>query len=177
MKLLADFFPIILFFVAYKLYDIYIATATAIGASVLQVGIHWYKHRNFDRMQIITLALIVVLGSATLLLHEEIYIKWKPSILNWLFGLLFLGSHFIGEKPLIRRLMEKNITLPGNIWSRLNASWAIFFTAMGFINLYVVYHFSTDTWVNFKLFGILGLTIVFVVIQAIYLTRHVDHHE
>lgn len=175
MKLLADFFPIILFFVAYKLYDIYVATTVAIAASVIQVALYWLKHRKFDRMQLITLALIVILGGATLLLHKEIYIKWKPSILNWLFGLLFFASQFIGEKPLIRRLMESNITLPIQIWQRLNMSWALFFTSMGFINLYVVYHFSTDIWVNFKLFGMLGLTIVFVIIQAIYLSRHIDH--
>ncbi len=174
MKLLADFFPIILFFVAYKVYNIYVATAVAIAASVIQVGIHWLRQRKFDRMQLITLGLIIVLGGATLLLHEEIYIKWKPSILNWIFGLLFFASQFIGEKPLIRRLMENNITLTAVIWRRLNLSWAIFFTTMGCLNLYIVYHFSTDVWVNFKLFGMLGLTLLFVIIQAIYLAKHIE---
>lgn len=174
MKILADFFPIVLFFIAYKLYNIYVATVVAILASGIQVGIYWLKFKKLDRMQLITLILIVLLGGATLLLHETIYIKWKPTILNWVFGLFFMGSHFIGEKPLIRQLMEKNISLPSPVWTRLNLSWVVFFIAMGFINLFVVYHFSTSAWVNFKLFGMLGLTIVFVIIQAIYLARHVD---
>ena len=177
MKILADFFPIVLFFIAYKLYNIYIATIVAIVASIVQVTIYWFKFKKLDRMQLITLILIVLLGGATLLLHETIYIKWKPTILNWVFGLFFMGSHFIGEKPLIRQLMEKNISLTAPIWARLNLSWVTFFIAMGFINLFVVYHFSTAAWVNFKLFGMLGLTVIFVIIQAIYLAKHVDPHN
>jgi len=172
MKLLTDFFPIILFFLTFKFYGIYAATTVAIIAAIVQVSLFWLKHRRFEPMHLITLALIVILGGATLILHNELFIKWKPTAINWAFALVFLGSHFIGERPLIQRMMAKNVSLPTLIWVRLNISWVIFFTLMGLANLYVIYHFDTNTWVNFKLFGVLGLTVVFVILQAIYLTRH-----
>lgn len=175
MKLLFDFFPILLFFIAYKVFDIYIATAVAIAAGFLQSGLYWAKHRRFEKMHIITLLLLVVFGGATLILQDEMFIKWKPSVLNWLFGAVFIGSQFIGKKTIVERMMGGNVTLPAPVWTRLNLSWGIFFIALGFINLYVVYHFDTDTWVNFKLFGMLGLTIAFVIAQSIYLMRHVNH--
>jgi len=177
MKLLFDFFPIILFFIAYKFYGIYVATAVAIGASFLQVGFFWFKHRRFEKMHLVTLALIVVMGGATLLLHDELFIKWKPTVLNWLFGLTFLASQYFGKKPLVRRMLSEQISLPDPVWNRLNLSWVVFFVAMGFANLYVIYNFDTDTWVNFKLFGMLGLTLIFVVAQALYMTRHVKVNE
>lgn len=177
MKLLADFFPIILFFIAYKFYGIYVATGVAIGASTIQVAVFWVKNRRVETMHIITLVLILVLGGATLFLHNEMFIKWKPTAINWIFALVFMGSQFIGSKPLIKKMMEKNVSLPDVIWSRLNLSWVIFFALMGLANLYVIYNFDTNTWVNFKLFGVLGLTVVFVLIQAMYLTRHIDTEE
>ena len=173
MKLLFDFFPIVLFFIAYKVWGIYVATATVIGASLLQVIAYWLKKRRFETMHLVTLALITVLGGATLLLQNELFIKWKPTAINWAFALVFLGSHFIGSKTIIQRMMQNNIELPSTIWKRLNMSWIGFFSLMGAVNLYVVYHFDTNTWVNFKLFGMLGLTLLFVIIQSIYMTRHV----
>ena len=171
MKFLFDLFPVLLFFVAYKLTNIYVATAVAIAASAVQVGGFWLKHRRFENMHLITLALIVVLGGATLLLQDEMFIKWKPTAVNWLFAVAFFGSQYIGGKPLVRRMMEKSVALPDAIWNRLNLSWAAFFFAVGAVNIYVVYHFDTDTWVNFKLFGIVGLTLVFIIAQAIYMSR------
>ena len=171
MKFLFDLFPVLVFFVAYKLANIYVATAVAIAASALQVGGFWLKHRRVENMHLLTLALIVVLGGATLLLQDEMFIKWKPTAVNWLFAVVFLGSQYIGDKPLVRRMMEKTVTLPETIWNRLNLSWAVFFFAVGAVNIYVVYHFDTDTWVNFKLFGIVGLTLVFIVAQALYMSR------
>jgi len=171
MKFLFDFFPILLFFVAYKTHGIYAATVVAIVASFIQVGYAWLKHRKVETMHWITLALIVVFGGATLLLQDELFIKWKPTVLNWLFGLVFLASQYIGQKTIIQRMMGASITLPNEIWTRLNFSWVMFFISVGFINLYVVYNFDTDTWVNFKLFGMLGLTILFVLLQGLYLTR------
>ena len=178
MKLLFDFFPILLFFVAFKLYEdpkegILVATGVAIVATFIQVGLFWWKHHRVEKMHLVTLGLIVVLGGLTLLLEDEMFIKWKPTAVNWLFSLVFLASHVIGEKPLVRRMMETNIQLPDPVWTRLNASWVVFFAAMGFANLYVVYNYDTETWVNFKLFGLLGLTLVFVIVQAVYLARHI----
>ncbi len=178
MKLLFDFFPILLFFVTFKLYDdpqagILAATAVIIVATGVQVAISWVHRRRIEKMHLVTLALVVFFGGITLMLKDEIYIKWKPTVVNWLFAAAFLGSQFVGKKSLVRRIMEANIELPDPIWNRLNLSWVAFFTAMGFLKLYVVYNFDTDTWVDFKLFGLMGLTLIFVVAQGFYLVRHV----
>jgi len=171
MQFLYDFFPIIIFFTVYKIAGIYAATLSAIIVSFAQVALHWLKHHKFSNMQVITFFIVFLLGSATLILHKPIFIKWKPSIIYWLFALVFFGSHYIGKKPLIRYVMDKKIELPEKIWARLNFIWVIFFALLGLANIYVVYHYNTNTWVNFKLFGILGITIIFVVIQAFYLAR------
>jgi|UPI00037B2F44 intracellular septation protein len=172
MKMLFDFFPVALFFAAYKMYDIYTATAVLIVASVVQTLAWWLKHRSFEKMHLITLVLVCVFGGLTLLLQNEMFIKWKPSVINWLFAAAFAGSHFIGKKVLVKRMMSDHIHLPELMWLRLNIAWTLFFVVMGVLNLYVVYNFSTDTWVNFKMFGLLGLTFVFVIGQSIVLARH-----
>ena len=177
MKLLYDFFPILIFFIVFKLYGIYAATASAIIASVLQVGGYWLKHRKFEKMQLITLVLITVFGGATLIFHNPMFIKWKVSVINWLFGLAFLGSQFIGKKNFVQRLLDEKIQLPAPVWQRLNTFWVVYFLALGFINIYVVYHFSTSAWVDFKLFGVLGLTLVFVILQAVYLSKHIQQEK
>lgn len=171
MKFLYDFFPILLFFIAYKIYGIYAATAVAIAASFVQVGWYWLKHQRFENMHLITLALLVVFGGLTLFLQDETFIKWKPTVINWLFGLVFLGSQFIGKKTIVERMMGANIELPAAIWPRINMAWALFFVFLGFVNMYVMHNFDTDTWVNFKLFGMTGLTLVFVLGQGLYLAR------
>ena len=172
MKFLFDFFPVLLFFAAYKLFGIYVATASAIVATFVQVGVFWFKHRRFETSHLVTLVLITLVGGATLLLHDPNFIKWKPTVLNWLFAVAFLGSQFFGEKSLIQRMMDKAVQLPPAVWLRLNLSWAAFFVAMGAANLYVAFHFDENTWVNFKLFGIMGLTLLFVLLQAVFLSRH-----
>ena len=177
MKQLLEFFPIILFFIAFKLYDIYIATGVVIVATMLQVAYCWFKYRKVETMQWITLGLIIVMGSATILLHDEQFIKWKLSIIEWLFGLAFLGSQFIGKKPFVERMMSSSLTLPPLIWRRLNLMWGIFFISVGFINLYVMYHFNTDQWVSFKTFGVPGLMLAFILLQMIFLYKHIDESE
>ena len=174
MKFLFDFFPIVLFFIAYKLYGIFAATAVAIAASFLQVGLYWLKHRKVENTHLVTLVLIAVFGGLTLILQDEIFIKWKPSVINWLFGIVFLGSQFIGKKNIVERMMGANISLPKFIWPRLNMAWSVFFIALGFANLYVMSYYDTDTWVNFKMFGMMGLTIVFLVGQGFYLARYIQ---
>ncbi len=177
-KLLLDFFPVLLFFIVYKSYDdptegIIAATAVAIVASIVQVAYTRFKYGRVENMHLITLALIVVLGGATILLRDEMFIKWKPSVVNWLFAAVFLGSQFIGSKNIVRRMMDKAVTLEDFIWTRLNLAWAGFFVFAGLLNVYVVYNYDTDTWVNFKLFGLLGLTVAFVIAQSFYLMRHI----
>jgi intracellular septation protein len=174
MKFLFDLLPVLLFFAAYKLYDIWIATVVAIVAAVIQVGLSWARHRRVEKMHLVTLALIVVLGGATLAFHDETFIKWKPTLVNWLFAVVFLGSQFIGEKNLIERMMSHAVTVPRVIWSRLNLAWVTFFTVLGALNLYVAFTFDTDTWVDFKLYGLMGLTLAFVVVQSFYLARHIE---
>lgn len=172
MKLLFDFFPIVVFFVCYKLFGIYTATAVAILLSILQVVIYRIKYQRYEKLHIVSLLLIVVLGGATLIFHNPWFIKWKPTAIYWLTSAIFLGSTFIGKKPLIQKIMEANITLPQKIWLRLSHAWSAFFMLMGVVNLYIAYHYDTDTWVNFKLFGGAGCTLLFVLLQAAYLAKH-----
>lgn len=170
-KLLADWLPIILFFVAYKLADLYVATAVAIVASALLMG--WMRLRGMpiDKMQWLSLGLIVVFGGATLLLQDERFIKLKPSLLYGLFGLgLLIPQLFMGTR-LIEKLLADKVQLPEAAWARLNAAWGLFFLFMAALNLYVAAAFSTDTWVDFKLFGTIGLMLVFVLAQGVYISR------
>ncbi len=172
MKFLFDLFPVILFFVAFKFLGIYAATAVAMGATFVQIGWVWFRHRKVDTMLWVSLAVIVVFGSATLLLHDETFIKWKPTVLYWLFGVILLVAQFAFHKNLIRAMMGKQMTLPDAVWDKMLLSWAGFFAAMGVLNLYVAFNYSTDAWVNFKLFGGMGLMLVFVVLQALMLSKH-----
>jgi intracellular septation protein len=177
MKQLLDFFPIILFFISFKLYDIYVATAVVIAATIIQICVVWLIYRKVEKMQWITLALIIVMGGATLYLQDEQFIKWKLSIIEWLFGIAFLGSQFIGKKCFIERMMGSSLTLPANIWRRLNAIWVVFFFSVGSINVYVMYNFDTNTWVNFKTFGVPGLMILFILLQVLLIYKYMPETE
>ena len=203
MKFLYDFFPVLLFFAVYKFYGnispeaidvlnalpllsltagktgdaIFLATAVAIFASFVQVTLFWFKHRRFEKTHLISLALITVFGGATLILQDPVFIKWKPTILNWLFALAFFGSQFIGKKTLVERMMSHAITVPGLIWERVNLAWVTFFALAGVANLWVAYTFSEEVWVDFKLFGLMGMTFVFVIAQAFYLARYMAPQE
>ena len=177
MKLLLDFFPIILFFVAYKVWGIYAATGVAIAATVVQLAYMRIKTGKTEPMQWVSLAIIVVFGGATLLAHNENFIKWKPTVLYWVMGAVLLIGQLVFNKNFIRTLMGTQIQLPDPVWKNLNWGWTGFFAVMGALNLWVAFNFDTDTWVNFKLFGGMGLMIVFVIAQAIYLSRHVKEEE
>ncbi|MEI6413145.1 MAG: inner membrane-spanning protein YciB [Pseudomonadota bacterium] len=216
MKLLFDFFPVFLFFIAYKLADIYVATATAIAAGFFQVGYYGFVHRRVEAMHLITLGILVVFGGLTLWLQDRTFIMWKPSLINWLFALAFLGSALFTEKPLIQRMMETVIQIPPAIWRRLSHLWTAFFTVAGALNLAMAWrffgadkalraaasqtgdidlnqcasHFSGQLlalcetahqfeadWVNFKLFGLMGLMLLFAVLQAFYLARHIQEPD
>ena len=172
MKFLFDFFPVLVFFIVYKVTDnIYHATAVLIAATIFQVGYTWFKQRRVERVHLVTLIFVVLLGGLTLLFQDDTFIMWKPTIVNWLFAAILLGSAFIGEKNLLQRMLESNFQLPSPVWRNLNYAWILFFIASGVLNLYVAYSFSQEFWVNFKLFGLLGLTFLFVLLQGIYLSR------
>jgi len=174
MKFLTDLLPVILFFAAYQLYDIYIATAVAIGAALLQVAFNLLVKKHVETMQWVTLGLLAVFGGLTLILHDPTFIKWKPTVINWLFALAFFGSALFMERNLLQRMMDHAIELPKHAWTRLNLAWIMFFLSMGIINLYVAYNYSEETWVNFKLFGLMGLTLAFVIIQGFYMARFIS---
>ncbi|MDF1759580.1 MAG: septation protein A [Coxiellaceae bacterium] len=177
MQALLDFFPVIAFGVFYFIYGIYAATAAAMVTSGIQVAIHWFRFRKFEKIQTITFIMIIVLGSATLLLHKSIFIKWKPSVIYWLFAVVLLGSHLMSPQPLMQKLLHQKIKLKDVIWKRLNVIWAVFFTFMGFLNIYMAYNYSTKVWVYFKVIGTLGLTILFIFAQALYLAKHVQEDD
>jgi len=177
MKFLFDLAPVLLFFVAFKLADIYVATAVAIATTFVQVA--WLKLRGkrVDAMLWASLGIIVVFGGATLALQDETFIKWKPTVLYWLLGAVLGGAALMFRRNLIRAMLSEQVQLPDPVWNRLNWSWVGFFAFMGVLNLYVAYNYSTDLWVNFKLFGGMGLMLVFVVAQALLLARHVEDKQ
>ena len=177
MKLFLDFFPIVLFFVVFKAYGIYAATSIAIAATVLQIAWMRYKNGKVDTMQWVSLGVIVVFGGATLVTQDETFIKWKPSVLYWLMSATLWVGYFVFKRNFIQSLMGAQIELPQDIWGRLLHAWAFFFTLMGFINLWVAYNFDTDSWVSYKLFGGLGLMLVFVLLQGVFLSRYMKEPE
>ncbi|WP_018410876.1 septation protein A [Methyloversatilis thermotolerans] len=198
MKFLFDLLPVILFFAAYKIAGgspdasadlamrvlgdsivasqapILIATAVAILATLGQVIWLLARGRKVDTMLWISLALIVVFGGATLVLHDATFIKWKPTVLYWLFAGTLLVSALVFRRNLIRALMEQQVQLPEPVWARLNLSWIAFFAVMGALNLYVAFSYSEDTWVDFKLYGGMGLMLLFVIGQGFMLSRHIE---
>lgn len=178
MKLLLDFLPVIIFFAVYKFSgDIILATAILIPATLLQMAYTWIKTHRIEKMQLVTLGLVVVLGGATILLDDKAFIQWKPTVVNWLFALAFFGSHFIGSKTIVQRMMDTSLELPTQIWRQLNIGWTLFFVVMGVLNLVVVYNLSEEAWVNFKLFGMLGCTLIFVIAQGVYISRHLPQQD
>lgn len=198
MKLLFDLFPVILFFIAYQFGSshpeqaadilsglgitlgsavkpgVFLATVVAILATLGQILWSWLRHRSIDSMLWVSFALITVFGGATLLLQDENFIKWKPTVLYWLFALALGLGPVLFERNFIRMMMEKRLSLPDPVWARLNLGWAGFFTVMGAVNLLVAFNFSTDVWVDFKMFGTLGMMLVFIVLQGAYLAKHIQ---
>jgi intracellular septation protein len=177
MNFLFDFLPIALFFIAYKIYGIYVATGIAIAASLTQVAWQWFKHHRVEANQLITLSLVTICGSATFFFHNDIFIKWKPTAIYWVFALAFLINQLWGEGLLVQKMMGGKLKLAAAVWQRVQASWILFFISMGLLNLYVVYHFDTNTWVNFKFFGTALLTVAFVTCQAFYMTGHAKNED
>ncbi len=185
VKQFIDFIPLLLFFIVYKIEPriveiaghslsvggIYSATAMLIISSLVVYGILFIKQRKLEKSQWLTLIACLVFGSLTLAFHSETFLKWKAPVVNWLFALAFAGSHFIGDKLLIKRIMGHALTLPDAVWTRLNLAWIGFFLFCGAANLFVAFTYQS-IWVDFKVFGSLGMTLLFLVAQGIYLSRH-----
>ena len=201
MKFLFDLLPVILFFIVFKVAGnradsaaalatsllgseiastqapILLATVMAIVATFLQVGWLLARRRKVDVMLWISLAIIVVFGGATLLLHDDTFIKWKPTVLYWLFASILLGGKLLFRRNLLKAVMGKQLVVPEPIWDKLNLTWAGFFAIMGMVNLYFAFSFSTETWVNFKLFGAFGLMLLFVILQGLWLHKYIEQKE
>lgn len=178
-KFLFDLFPLLLFFIAYRYTDIFTATGVAMAAAVAQIV--WLKAtgRPTEAMHWINLTVILVFGGATIWLHSDVFIKWKPTVLYWMFGGALVFARLLFKRNLIRRLMEKQIQLPDAAWDKLNMIWAAFFLIAGALNLYVAFsgHFTESQWVSFKAFGLMGLMIVFVIGQSLWLGKHIQTEE
>jgi len=174
MKFLFDLLPVALFFIAFKIAGIYVATGVAIATTFLQVG--WLKLRGqrVHPMLWASFGIIVVFCGATLFLQDETFIKWKPTVLYWLFGVVLAASALLFRRNLIRVMLSEQVQMPERIWGRLNWSWVGFFAFMGAANLYVAYNYPTDLWVNFKLFGGMGLMLAFVVAQSFVLAKYIE---
>lgn len=187
VKQFIDFIPLLLFFIVFKLEPrdielaghvisfggIFSATAILVISSVLVYGSLFLAHRRLEKSQWITLVGCLFFGGLTLAFHSETFLKWKAPVVNWLFALGFAGSHFIGEQPLIKRVMGHAVSLPDRIWTRLNIAWIVFFLFLGTSNLFVAFNFPS-IWVDFKVFGSLGMTVLFLIGQGIFLSRHMQ---
>jgi intracellular septation protein len=169
MQLLFDFFPLIVFFVAYRIYGIYVATVVLIVAMAAQIGYQWFRHRKVNKMLLVSGILVAVFGGITLALRNPIYLQWKVTIVNWLFAGAFLLSQFIGSKTLTERVMGHAIELEKSLWRQLNVIWVLNFLVLGAVNLYVMYNFSVQAWATFKVFGMVGLSLLTALGQALWI--------
>lgn len=207
MKFFFDFFPVLLFFLTYKFFGsvpvelielanqipyvsidhkepkdaMFLATLVIIIATIVQNILHYYVYRRFEKMHLVSLVLLVILGGATIIMKDPRLLVWKVTVINWLFGLVFLGSQFIGEKPIVERLMGQAFEATKRVWTQLNIAWFIFFIFVGLANLYVYYYscanptapsYCEDSWVNFKFYGLMGATFIFIIAQSIYLMKN-----
>ncbi|MGE5492199.1 MAG: septation protein A [Actinomycetota bacterium] len=202
MKLLFDLFPVILFFTAFKFSEkspqaavdvlgqlpgigavdatqapILIATVVVIVATILQIGWVWFRHGKVDKMLWFSLTLVVLFGGLTLYFKNAAFIKWKPTILYWGFAVGMTVSNFVFKKNAIRTMLSEQLELPEPLWARLNASWIGFFLFMGVANLFVAFNFSESTWVNFKLFGGMGLMLLFMLAQGFVLSKYIEEKK
>jgi intracellular septation protein len=173
MQLLVDFFPIVLFFAVYSIYDsIYLATGALMAAMTIQIAVQWFRHRHLNKMLLISGGVVLLFGTATLVLQDAIFIQWKPTIANWLFAVAFVASRYIGGKTLVERMLGESIPAPKSVWNQLNWIWVANFVLLGAANLYVVYNFSEAFWVKFKLASIIGFTLVTMLVTAIWVWKH-----
>lgn len=177
MKQLLDFLPLVIFFVIYKLYDIFVASGALIAANTLTLVVNWVLYRKIEKMMLVTFVMVLVFGTLTLIFHNDGFIKWKVTVIYTLLSGALLISQFVLKKPLIQRIMSKELTLPDRVWSKLNISWAIFFLLCGLMNTYVAFWLTQNIWVNFKVFGLTGLMLLFALLSGIYIYRHIPNNE
>jgi len=197
MKLLFDLFPVLVFFLAYRLAGLFpdalaplgmamgaapstlplvAATAATMLATAVQILALRLRGRTVDRMLWVSFVLVSVLGGATIFLHDPVFIQWKPTALYWSFAAALIGARLL-HRNLIRSAMQAQLRLPDPVWARLSDLWSAFFVLLGALNLYVAWNYSETTWVNFKLFGTLGAMLLFVLAQSLWLSRHLEEER
>lgn len=198
MKFFFDFFPVLLFFLTYKFFGsvpaelidlanqipfisidhnnpkdaMFLATLVIIIATIVQNIVHYYVYRRFEKMHLVSLGLLLLLGGATIIMKDAELLVWKVTVVNWLFGLVFLGSQFVGEKNIVQRLMGQAFEATKSVWIRINLAWVVFFVVIGLVNLYIYHAFGEDSWVNFKFYGLMGSTFIFIIAQSVYLMKN-----
>ncbi len=177
MKQLLDFLPLVVFFVFYKLYNIFVASGALIAATAIALVVSWLLYRKLEKMTIITFVLVTVFGSLTLIFHNDDFIKWKVTVIYTLFAAALLFSQWWMKTPLIQSMLGKELVLPSAVWRRLNIAWALFFFICGLINIYVAFWLPESLWVNFKVFGLTALTLLFTLISGLYIWRHLPREE
>ena len=172
MKQFFEFIPLIIFFAVYKMVDIYAATASLMISMGLILVYNYFKNHKVEKMQLITFIMVLVFGGLTLFLHDDTFIKWKVTVVYALFSVALLVSQFYIKKPIIKQMLGKELTLPERVWNNLNTAWALFFAILGGLNLYVAFNLPQEIWVNFKVFGLLGATLVFTILSGVYLYKY-----
>lgn len=177
MKIFFDLFPVILFFITFKFAGVFTATAAAMGATFVQVVWVKLRHGKVDVMLWVSFAIITLFGGATLFLHNENFIKWKPTVLYWCFSSALLLAPVLFKRNLMRSLLEDKLPLPDSTWQNVNLAWGLFFAFLGALNLYVAFTYTTDIWVDFKLFGVTSLIFLFILAQAAMLSKYVEAHK
>lgn len=177
MHAFLEYIPLILFFVVYKFADIYWATGSLIIASILQILYYFIKKEKVPTKTWVLFGLITVFGGLTIFLQDDLFLKWKVSIINWLFAVALIISRYVFNKNIIKNMLDESMELPEKVWSNLNLSWAGFFTFCGAINIYIAFNFEQETWVNFKVFGLMGLTFVFAITSIMSLYKYLPQEE
>ncbi|OON41225.1 septation protein A [Izhakiella australiensis] len=177
MKQLLDFLPLVVFFVFYKMYDIFIATGALVAATAVALAVSWFLYRKIEKMTLVTFAIVVVFGLLTIIFHNDEFLKWKVTVIYTLFSVALLVSQFVMHKPLIETMLGKELKLPDRAWRRLNVAWALFFFACGLLNIYVAFWLPQSVWVDFKVFGLTGLTLLFTLVSGVYIYRLMPQQE
>jgi intracellular septation protein len=177
MQMFIDFLPVLVFFVVFFTAGIYWATAAIIAVMVVQIAVTWFVKRTVSKMLLISGGLVVLFGGVTLTLREPIFIQLKFTVVNGLFAIAFLGSHFIGKQTLTERIMGQAMEAPATLWRQLNLMWVANFAILAVANVFVVYNYDMDTWVIFKTAGTIGLTVLTAITQAIWIAVHLSHKD
>ncbi|CAJ1805287.1 septation protein A [Aeromonas veronii] len=177
MKQFIEFIPLIVFFAVYKFYDIYMATGALVVVTGMQLAYSWIRYRKVEKMQLFTFLLVGFFGGLTVFFHDDTFIKWKVTVINVLFALGLLISRYGFGKNLIKQMLAKELQAPDAVWDKVNLGWVGFFTVCGLLNLYVAFNLPQEMWVNFKVFGLLGMTLVFTLLSGVYLYRHIPAEQ